>query len=50
MNDAVDLWIQRVTLAALVALAATLVTVGVVLYAPSSEATPTTEAARLGQQ
>jgi hypothetical protein len=39
----VDLWIQRVTLAALVALAATLVTVGVVLYAPTSEATPAPE-------
>jgi hypothetical protein len=47
MNDAVDLWIQRVALAALVALAATLVTVGVVLYAPSSEATPTVDAARI---
>ena len=50
MNDTLDRWIQRVTLAAMVALAATLVTVGVVLYAPSSEATPATEAARLGQQ
>jgi hypothetical protein len=42
----VDLWIQRVTLAALVALAAALVTVGVVLYAPISEATPAAESAR----
>jgi len=47
MNDAVDLWIQRVTLAALVALAATLVTVGVALYVPGAEATPAPEAARL---
>jgi hypothetical protein len=50
MNDAVDRWIQRVALAALVALAATLVTVGVVLYAPASGATqhaPAAEAPRL---
>ncbi len=47
MNDAVDLWIQRVTLAALVALAATLVTVGVALYVPTSDAAPAPEAARL---
>ena len=38
MNDTLDRWIQRVTLAALLALTATLLTVGVSLYAPDSEA------------
>ncbi|WP_224249435.1 hypothetical protein [Hyalangium gracile] len=38
MNDTLDRWIQRVTLAAMVALAATLLAVGVVLYASDSEA------------
>jgi hypothetical protein len=38
MNDTLDRWIQRVTFAAMVALAATLLAVGVVLYASSSEA------------
>jgi hypothetical protein len=33
MNDTLDRWIQRVTLAGLLALAATLVTVGASLYA-----------------
>ncbi len=36
MNDTLDRWIQRVTLATLVALAATLTAVGVVLYASGS--------------
>ena len=45
MNDTLDRWIQRVTLAAMVALAATLLAVGVVLYASDSEAhAPTTAA------
>ncbi|ATB27368.1 hypothetical protein [Melittangium boletus] len=34
MNDTLDRWIQRVTLAALLALTAALLTVGVLLYAP----------------
>ncbi|WP_434381674.1 hypothetical protein [Melittangium boletus] len=34
MNDTLDRWIQRVTLAALLVLTATLLTVGAVLYAP----------------
>ena len=38
MNDTLDRWIQRVTLAAMVALAAALLAVGVVLYASDSEA------------
>lgn len=38
MNDTLDRWIQRVTLAAMVALAATLLTVGVILYATDSQA------------
>ena len=38
MNDTLDRWIQRVTLAAMVALAAALLTVGVVLYATDSQA------------
>jgi hypothetical protein len=38
MNDTLDRWIQRVTLAAMVALAATLLAVGVALYASDSEA------------
>ncbi|HSP78689.1 MAG TPA: hypothetical protein VLQ93_09185 [Myxococcaceae bacterium] len=40
MNDSLDRWIQRVTLAALLALTATLLTVGVALYAPDSAAGP----------
>ena len=40
MNDAADRWIQRMALAALVALAATLVTVGVLFYASPSRAQP----------
>ena len=38
MNDTLDRWIQRVTLVALLALTATLLTVGVSLYAADSEA------------
>jgi hypothetical protein len=38
MNDTLDTWIQRVTLAAMVALAAALLAVGVALYASDSEA------------
>jgi hypothetical protein len=38
MNDTLDRWIQRVTLAALLALTAMLLTVGVSLYASDSEA------------
>ncbi|QRK04650.1 hypothetical protein JQX13_30925 [Archangium violaceum] len=38
MNDTLDRWIQRVTLAALLALVATLLTVGVTLYASDSKA------------
>lgn len=38
MNDTLDRWIQRVTLAAVLAVAATLLTVGVALYASESEA------------
>ena len=38
MNDTLDRWIQRVTLAAMVALAAALLAVGVSLYASASEA------------
>jgi hypothetical protein len=38
MNDTLDRWIQRVTLAALLALTAALLTVGVALYTPDSEA------------
>jgi hypothetical protein len=38
MNDAADRWIQRMALAALVALAATLVSVGVLFYASPSRA------------
>jgi hypothetical protein len=38
MNDTLDRWIQRVTLAALLALTATLLTVGVSLYASDSKA------------
>jgi hypothetical protein len=34
MNDTMDRWIQRVTLAAMIALAAALVTVGARLYGP----------------
>ncbi|HEX8820260.1 MAG TPA: hypothetical protein VF794_10065 [Archangium sp.] len=42
MNDTLDRWIQRVTLAALLALTATLLTVGVSLYAADSKAGATT--------
>ena len=47
MNDTLDRWIQRVTLAALLALTATLLTVGASLYASDSEAgtTPTSTTA-----
>jgi hypothetical protein len=38
MNDSLDRWIQRLTLAALLALTAMLLTVGVALYAPDSAA------------
>jgi hypothetical protein len=38
MNDSLDRWIQRVTLAALLALTATLLTVGVALYSSDSAA------------
>jgi len=34
MNDTLDRWIQRVTLAALLALTAALLTVGALLYVP----------------
>jgi len=34
MNDVADRWIQRVTLAAMVAMAAALLTVGARLYGP----------------
>lgn len=44
MNDTADRWIQRMALAALVALAATLVTVGVLFYAPSSGASESSPA------
>ena len=40
MNDTLDRWIQRVTLAALLALTAALLTVGAVLYASPSRASP----------
>ena len=40
MNDTLDRWIQRVTLAALLALTAALLTVGAVLYAAPSKAGP----------
>jgi hypothetical protein len=45
MNDTLDRWIQRVTLAAMVALAAALLAVGVTLYASTSEAHPAPNAA-----
>ena len=45
MNDTLDRWIQRVTLAAMVALAAALLAVGVALYASDSEARHAREAA-----
>ena len=38
MNDTLDRWIQGVTLAALIALTAMLLTVGVSLYASDSKA------------
>ena len=38
MNDTLDRWIQRVTLVALLALAAALLTVGAALYASDSKA------------
>ncbi len=38
MNDTLDRWIQRVTLAAVLAVAASLLSVGVALYASKSEA------------
>jgi hypothetical protein len=48
MNDTLDRWIQRVTLAAMVALAATLLAVGVSLYASRSEARPPSAQATQG--
>jgi len=49
MNDTLDRWIQRVTLAAMVALAATLLAVGVALYATDSQAgAPSLEATHNG--
>ncbi|QSQ16711.1 hypothetical protein [Myxococcus landrumensis] len=36
MNDTLDRWIQRVTLAAMIAVAAALVTVGARLYGPQA--------------
>ena len=38
MNNTLDRWIQRVTLAALLALTAALLTVGMALYASDSKA------------
>ncbi|MCY1076389.1 hypothetical protein [Archangium lansingense] len=38
MNNTLDRWIQRVTLAALLALTAALLTVGLALYASDSKA------------
>jgi hypothetical protein len=38
MNDTLELWIQRVTLAALLALTAALLIVGMGLYASNSKA------------
>jgi hypothetical protein len=38
MNDTLDRWIQRVTLAALLALTAALLTVGLALYSSDSKA------------
>jgi hypothetical protein len=38
MNDTLDRWIQRATLAALLALTAALLSVGAVLYAAPSKA------------
>jgi hypothetical protein len=49
MNDTLDRWIQRVTLAAMVALAAALLAVGVALYATDSQASaPSPEATQHG--
>jgi len=48
MNDTLDRWIQRVTLAAMVALAAALLAVGVALYASDSEAHQPAEASTQG--
>ncbi|MFY2557646.1 hypothetical protein ACN469_08465 [Corallococcus terminator] len=39
-NDTLDRWIQRATLAAMIALAAALVTVGARLYGPRSSVPP----------
>ncbi|OJH39422.1 hypothetical protein BON30_18120 [Cystobacter ferrugineus] len=46
MNDTLDRWIQRVTLAALLALTAALLTVGALLYAAPSKAGPPDSGAR----
>lgn len=46
MNDTLDRWIQRATLAALLALTAALLTVGAVLYAAPSRAGPADSGAR----
>ena len=48
MNDTLDRWIQGVTLAAVVALAAALLAVGVTLYASDSEAHAPAEASTQG--
>ncbi|MCE9666698.1 hypothetical protein LY474_02630 [Myxococcus stipitatus] len=40
MNDSLDRWIQRLTLAAMIAVAAALVTVGARLYGPRAHPTP----------
>ena len=37
MNDTMDRWVQRVTLAAMIAVAAALLTVGARLYGPQSQ-------------
>ncbi|GEM_PF-5195188 len=40
MNDMADRWIQRITLAAMVAMAAALLTVGARLYGPQQPRPP----------
>ncbi|MCP3097680.1 hypothetical protein LZ198_02185 [Myxococcus sp. K15C18031901] len=40
MNDTLDRWVQRVTLVAMLAVAAALVTVGARLYGPRANPTP----------
>jgi hypothetical protein len=41
-SSALDRWIQRVTLTALLTLAVALVSVGVALYGPTADANPST--------